>query len=568
MLSQITRFHWLRRAASHYAFWFGLPILLYLPTVTGPFTFDDLLLVLRAERYARGESPRLDLFRFTATEHDWEKLRDRGTFPWWAPEGRISFFRPLAEWSFYLDVLLFGRNPIGHRIVSLTWFAMALLGVRRLYLAASGDVVQAGTAAFFFGISQTVTQPATFICNRADLMVAVGLSITAAAYLDAARRPRRPLVLIAATGFVFALLAKEIAIGLAVAVLLHEVLGRPRHQRFTALPGVIAVVLIVIAIGYMAHYVATRPWHLGFGVDQERGNISFLTKAPLSVCLYSAAWTLGFPIDALAMSGAWQTVVVGVAGFCGAVIVVWYLSKLVRGERTALFFVIWATVFLVIGLMTFPSSRVLCVGTIGWAYLLGRLLLSQTGERTAAPVWLRYGLLATSGAVGLSSAIGTVVTQNRLEQQLRNNLRKYVASQNRPLRDGDTLVIAEPHDSLEMIFTPDRLEFMTGLRDVSVLFLASPGAESRANRQDDRTLQLNTSKGDLLDRKLYESSLGLAGKRQAGAAFPTRDFTAEIGEIAADGRVTSLVFRFNEPLTSARLHFYPPELRMLAQGAR
>src|SRR5262245_14309142 len=116
-------FGWIRAASVYRLFWLGGPLLLYGWTIIGLFLADDLHLLLKSERYLRGETSDRELYRFAKSDDDWNELRDRGTCPWWLPEkGRLDFFRPLSEASFLLDVRLFGRNVVGHRLVSLLTF--------------------------------------------------------------------------------------------------------------------------------------------------------------------------------------------------------------------------------------------------------------------------------------------------------------------------------------------------------------------------------------------------------------------------------------------------------------
>jgi hypothetical protein len=566
-----TTFRWLRSAAGHTAFWLGLPLLLYLPTITGPFAFDDLSLVLKAEQYARGETDQLGLFRFAPTDQAWRELHDRGTFPWWSPAHlKIDFFRPLAEWSFYIDMGLFGRNAMGHRAVSLIWFAVVLMCLHRLFQAACGDSVRAGAATFFFGISQTATQPVTFICNRSDLLVLMGVSLAAWAYWSAGDRPRKSLVAVAALGFAFALLSKEIAVGLAGVIVLHEMIVRRRRIPLAGgyLRGVIACVVACMAAIYLAYFVTTHPWLIGLGKnDQDLNNLSILARAPRALPLYLSVWTAGFPINTLFDAGAGPVVMVGAAGLLLAAIVAHYLVKAARTNRAVLFFALWAVVFMLLGLMTVTETRVLCVATVGWAYLLSALL-TPSAEATPAPALLRHWLLATSGIVSIICAVATVVVQNNSEDRLRNILRERLAAQDRPLADGNTLVVSEAESGFELILAPERVEFMTGLRGIGVAFLTLPGARAHVERKDDRTLVLTSANNDLLDESLYGLSLGQLAARRPGQTFDTRDFTAQIGQIADDGRITSLVFRFKEPLTSGRLRFHPPALAAVARGEK
>ena len=104
-------FQWFRHAGPYRALWLGAPLVLYSWTLTGPLLGDDLHLVLKAEEYTQGQRDRLELDRFAASDADWRQQRDRGTIPWWSPEsGRLDFFRPVTELSFYLDTILFGRS--------------------------------------------------------------------------------------------------------------------------------------------------------------------------------------------------------------------------------------------------------------------------------------------------------------------------------------------------------------------------------------------------------------------------------------------------------------------------
>jgi hypothetical protein len=570
MLLPLTPFGWLRRAAGHVTFWLGVPILLYLPTVTGPFAFDDLSLVLQAERYARGETEHLGLFRFAATDAAWQELRNLGSFPWWSPARlRIDFFRPLAEWSFYLDMRLFGRNTAGHRAVSLAWFAIALLCIHKLFLAACRDSARAGVATVFFGISQTATQPVTFICNRSDLLVVVGTALAAWAYWSATDRPRKILVLTAVAGFAFALLSKEMAIGLAGVIVLHELIVRWRRTPLagTSLRGAMACIVAGMAATYLVYFVAARPWLLGAGENAELSNISILARAPRALPLYLAVWTTGFPISVLFQTGTTPVVIVGAAGVLFAIIVAWYVGRTARTDQASLFFVLWAIVFLLLGLMTFTETRVLCVATVGWAYLLAGLLTPSTDDRPA-PAWLRHWLLATSGTVSLICAIATTVMQSKFEGQLRSRLSEQMAALNQPIQNGDSLIVGEAASGLELFLSPERLEFMTGLRHVGVAYMTLPGASAQIEQRDENTLVLTSATTDLLDKVLYGLSLGRPDKRRTSQTFETRDFTAEIGEVTTDGRIASLIFRFKEPLRSRRLHYYPRSLAAVARGEK
>jgi hypothetical protein len=587
-------FHLLPRAARHRAFWLGLPLLLYVWTLGGPFLFDDLHLLLKTERYIAGESSRLDLFRFAPTQDEWRGLRDRGTYPWWAPEvARIDLFRPIAEWSFYLDTRLFGRNAAGHRVISLAWFALALICVHRLYLAASKNLARAGAATFFFGISQTVSQPVTFISNRSDLLVVVGTTLAAWAYWRAASfpvsgnqsvSPEAPsairkarssvfLVVLAGLGFAFALLSKETAVALAGVIVIHELIVRWRRfpTGSSRTRTVITGTLSVLAVAYLAYYATTRQWHLGLS-SEVVGQNSILAEAPRSLLLYFAVWTVGFPISVLLQATDGWIVALAAVGGVGALIVAWHLRSLLRpaspsgGDPASSFFVAWAAMFLLPALLTNPETRVLCPATIGWAYLLAILLTPRRESGPWAPLWVRHWLLASNGGVSIACAIGVIIYANSAERQARRNVDRYMSAQHPPLRDGDTLIVAEPESALELICAGDRLEFLSGRKNVALAYLTLPDTNAKIGRMDDHTLLL-TSSGPLMGTPMQRRILGSDWKPRLGDTFRLREFTAEITAVADDDTVTALRFGFVRPLTSPRLHFHPPELAETARGS-
>jgi hypothetical protein len=558
-------FHWYRKFSPHWLFWLGLPIALYSWTLRGPLLSDDLHLVLKAEQYIRGESNSLELYRFAKSDEQWRAMRDRGTCPWWLPSSmRLDCFRPVAGLSFYLDVQLLGRNPLGYRLVSLAVFFVALLCVHRLFRKAGGDPVRAGLATYFFGISQTVTPPVTWMCNRQDLFVVIGVTTAAAAYWDACRRPRLRLLLIAVGAFAFALLSKEIAVALAAVVCIHEIVVRRKEDARPgrAMAGKIAVTMLLMVVGYLAYYIYTRPWVIT-GSDGSPSQLG--PGLPLSLLLYAAVWTVGFPIDVLhAATDAQVLAVAGAAGILLLLTIV-FLRRSTRGDPAALFFVLWAILFILPGLRALTAStRTLCSATIGWSYLLVSLLVPSHRDRPAAPLPFRVWMNTANGVISAGCAIATVLFLNGAELDARERIQRTVAALPGPLHDGDALIFDRAQSSLEMMCAGDRLEFLSGRRNVSVNFLVGPGIDASLLPEDDHTIVAKAGQSDLFDSAIHRLSLGRGKRPSVGQRFELRNFVAEVAEISKDHKVQAVRFRFCEPLVSPRLHFSPPELATVA----
>ncbi|HKQ47197.1 MAG TPA: hypothetical protein VJZ71_03895 [Phycisphaerae bacterium] len=555
-------FDWYRKFARHWLFWLGVPIALYSWTLTGPLLSDDLHLILKAERYLRGESDRFELYRFAASDEEWRQLRDRGVIPWWAPPtGRLDFFRPMMELSFLLDVRFFGRNPLGFRLVSMGFFVVALCCVRRLFRAAGADEVHAGTATYFYGLSQTVTPPVTWMCNRQDLLVVIGVTVAATAYWEAVRRPRVTQLFLAMGAFLFALLSKEVAIALAGVVGLHEIIARRRPDARSGrrMACWIALALALMAAGYLSYYVYSRPWALQVASGSDGGSSQFGRQLPLSLLLYAAVWTIGFPIDVLHAATNTQALAVGVIGGVLMLLTIRYLRRSTHRDAAAMFFVLWAVFFIVPGLRALTAStRTLCTASVGWSYLLVGLFFATRTGAPLAPLPMRAWLNAANGVISAGCAIGTVIFMNATESRARERIQQTVADLAAPLQDGDTLVVDRAESSFEMLCAGDRLEYLTGRRNVAALFLVGPGIDATLSREDDRTIMVRAKHGDLFSSPIHQLTLGPHWNPRRGQQFETRDFIAEIVEVSAEHHVTAMRFRFREPFTTPRLHFWPP----------
>jgi hypothetical protein len=557
----------LPRLAPHPGLRLGLPILLYAWTLTGPFVFDDLVLLLKAERFLDGRSDRADLFRFAPDEAAWRTLRSRGTVPWWSEEGRrLDFFRPLAEQAFLLDVRLFGRHAAGHRSMSLAWFILVLVLVHRFLLAVTGDRERSGMAALFFGISQSVTPPVTFISNRSDLLALAGLAAAGLAWASAGRRSAAGSAVGAAAGTVFALLSKEAAVMFAVVLAANAVLRRlDRRETAPVGAGRWAATLsaVVVTAGYLAYYAASRP--AMFGLGGESGSPASLREAPLSLALYLSVWTTGFPIGAILHADSSYSLAVGAAGALLGIAAGWHLRHALRSGPAGRFFLLWAVLFLLPGMMTLPEARVLSIATVGWSYLLAMLLAPPAGAARAAPMWLRHVLFTANGLVSIGCATGTAAATVQAERSAGESVRKYVAGLGSPMVNGDTLVVAEASSAYELICGGDRLEFQTGLQDTAFTLLTLPGTAAEFSKADAHTLVVR-GVGRALVGGQGRLAAGRGERGRGGDRVQLRDLEAKMTEVDAHGAVTGLELRFREPLDSPRLHFYPPALDEVARG--
>lgn len=561
MLDPNLPFDLLRRFGRSPLLWLGVPLLLYGWSVTGPYVFDDLNLVLNCERYAASERDELGLFRFAPTAEDWLAMRSRGTYPWWSPDGkRMDFFRPLAEWSFYLDVRLFGRSPLFPRVESLFLFAAALWLVRRLYLSVVDDPVQAGVATFFVGISQCLTQPATFLCNRSDLFVIIGLALAAMAYFRVRQQMRVGWFLVGAVGFAAALLAKESGVAFAGVVVLFELwtrFARPADGAIRSSKSSLLYVALIVGLAatYLAFYVTTRGGNIGTASGGDASGQ--LLKMLQTGLLYGAVWTTGVPVVLLGTAPAEIGWIVATAGGVYSLIVLVWLWRSIS-QQGVRFFLLWSVVMMTPALLAFPEARALSIATVGWAWLLTHLLLTQS---TSKPALLgKHWLLTVNGIVSMVVAVSTIVVMNQTERDARAAMRERIAGLSAAALSHDLLLIKEANDPFETLCAGDRLQWISGAKDVRVAFLTLAGADASLEKEGDRAWLVRGDAPELFDSPAHRLTLGSAYQPTVGHRFKLRDFTIEIAELDDEGLVTALRLMLNDDVAMSDVHTWPHDL--------
>lgn len=549
-------FRWFAAAARYRLAWLGLPLALHAWTLAGPFVFDDLHLLRAAEDYSAGRRDGLSLFRFAPDQAAWNALRGDGDHPWYAPDDkRIDFFRPVPEWLFYLDVRLFGRGAAGHRAMSMAWFALALICAHRLFLAAAGgDDVLAGMAAFLLGISQTIAQPVTFVSNRSDLIVIVGICLAATACLSP-KVPAPQRVLTAAFGCVLGLLSKEPAVALGAALAADWLISRrrPPHEPVDRAYRVILAVCVSLTAAYVAWYASTR-----WAAVASAGGGSRAERILSGLGLYAGVWSLGFPPGVLMHAPRERVIVAAILGGAVMLLAVPSLMRTCRQQRGAPFMALWTLAFAMPALLVTPESRALSVAGVGWSFLLAAMIRPRETGVWPAPLWLRHLLFTANGVLAAGCGVGTAWYMQRAEEQCRALLHCCAATQSVPIQNGGRLVVAEASSPFDLVAAGARLEVLLGLTDAGVIFLTLPGAEASITPIDARRLHIASTRTGLLNTPAHRLALGPAWPPRPGQCFTLRGCTIRVESLNENGDAAELVVEFDRPLTSPDLHFDPP----------
>jgi hypothetical protein len=129
-----------------------------------------------------------------------------------------SIFRPLGFASFWLWQALFGTDYTAHAFADMLLHVAVSVALYRVVRVSGLDRVPAVLCTLLFALHPTVLGPALWWSARFDLLAALFAFIALRAALDYLDRQRLSLLLVALTATLAALLSKETAAALVVAV--------------------------------------------------------------------------------------------------------------------------------------------------------------------------------------------------------------------------------------------------------------------------------------------------------------------------------------------------------------
>lgn len=161
------------------------------------------------------------------------------------------FFRPLTGISFWVNALLFGKNPTSYHLVGLLFHGINAFLVARLTWQLFANRAGAAIGGMCFAVFPVHPEALTWISARADVLCATGTLLCVSGFLNFLRAENRTLPLVETLfGFVWALAAKDSAMVMPIVLLLVLGCSRDRQspgRRRQTLYGFGGIVLLFVA---------------------------------------------------------------------------------------------------------------------------------------------------------------------------------------------------------------------------------------------------------------------------------------------------------------------------------
>lgn len=357
-------------------------VLAYARTLSYEFVWDDVLLVARSQRLREWSS-----LPAVLGSHFWSEVHEGS-----------HYYRPLVSLSFFLDLHVWGLNPLGFHLTNLLAHLGTALGVLGLARRLGADVLTAGLAGVAFAIHPIHTESVTFISGRTDVLSTLFFLLALLGYARW-RDGGGSLAFGASLGaFFLALAAKEVAVTLPLVLVAYDGLmlaRRDGERRWT--PADVARRYAPYA-AVIALYIGIRMLSLGSLVESDPGVWGTLLTRILTTTKIVAAYAwltlVPFPANAHYVivpvawppPSGWWAGALFLAGLLGAT--AWALRRAPRWGFCALWF--WITLIPSVGVNLLPlptavmAERFLYLPSVAFCVLVGMALGRALGPVTTA----------------------------------------------------------------------------------------------------------------------------------------------------------------------------------------
>jgi hypothetical protein len=198
-----------------------------------------------------------------------------GVLPWWtSPHFKLSFFRPLAVATHYLDYAVWPHATWLMHLQNTVWYAVLCLCVFGFYRRALGPGRAASLAAFMYAIDDAHLEAAAWLSARNTILTAMfGVGTLVLLEESSAARSRRHAIL-AALSLSLAHLSSEGAVGVW-AYILGGIAFSKRHARRHSLIAIVPCAIVSLGFVLLTNLLDYRVVGSGAYIDPRVRPVEF-----------------------------------------------------------------------------------------------------------------------------------------------------------------------------------------------------------------------------------------------------------------------------------------------------
>ena len=183
---------------SHYVLMAFLILIAYLPTFTGDFIFDDQTLIKGNPYITQLQS----IASYLAQEDGIADPRDKGRF-------HTGYYRPLINFTYFIDYKLWGMKAAGFRTTNLILHLITCLILYELLRHLTGYSPGSFWAVLLFALHPVQTEAVSMIVSRNNILTTLFMLISLYGYLLWWTKKDSVLLAVSLAGFVGAVFSKE-----------------------------------------------------------------------------------------------------------------------------------------------------------------------------------------------------------------------------------------------------------------------------------------------------------------------------------------------------------------------
>lgn len=550
-----------------------LGMLMVLPVINSGLTLDDFLhwsTLHEGARVANHTGSPWGLFHFLAGNvADNQALKATGEMVWWAADDlRTLFWRPLTEWTHWLDHGLWPQSPALMHLHSLLWYGALILLLARLYQRlATGSPVQARLAVLIFICSSLHLSAVAWIAARNQLVAACCAVLCIGAFHVWRTRPSPRHGWLAVAMFGLALMSAEAGLATLGYLVAHVLVFGAPHQPHQAssvwrervaplLPFLLIMVIWRVAYNALGYGSSGS----GFYIDPASDPVRFAGNIMLRLPTLLLAQVFGVPSATLNLLAPAQQALYATAAAV-ALALCWLVARIygVWASPVARFLGIGGVLALVPMCASETTDRLLLNAEIGFSWLLAMLFARALGQHRPRRSWVT---LPAKILIGLIVFVHLVVMP--IQTVAYAALRKPLLTPTSVLdplglpdgrQDPDArLVLLNPPLAALTFYYPSVRRYHGMVNPASMHALANSFHDLSLTVVDAHTLELrsagNKSFIDAFSRDVVTRPFKIGEVIQAGP------LQAVVATLSPHGTPRSVRFRFSSPITSSPWRFY------------